>query len=407
MRILIYEAMPDITRAEVILGIAAQCIKQGHIVFLLLDEEVHLLSRNHIKHPHAVSCLNIIRARIAPSKIPFYAVPANKTLKRLFDNNPDKNTLNKIQEYKCSHYKYILESFKPDEIIIWNGLMDYQQGFIQLAKKYNPQQKFKFLEAGWFPQKGHYYHDSKGVNAASSIAEQPPKKLSQKETNDIERWKNSYRKRHGNYNICDKGYYFIPLQLESDTNITLFSPFQTMENFLKWILKNSDSKIPLIVRPHPLDHIKKIHLKKLSPRITIDSSTPLQKLIAESKIVIGINSTVLLESLIYDKPTVALGRGIFQSSEAIHLQDVKQPIPKELDFYHVYREYQNAFLHQLRLLQHQLPTFKDVQPLLDGIPIEKSTRYSKFHQKTSMLKILLKQYSNKTYTKLSKYLHIL
>ncbi|MCX2779823.1 capsular polysaccharide export protein, LipB/KpsS family [Microbulbifer thermotolerans] len=384
--------MPDILRADIILGIASEYIEREHTVFLLLDEEVHLLTRNHIKSPHIVSCLNIIRARIAPSKIPFYAVPANKTLKRLFDNNPDKNTLNKIQEYKCSHYQYILKLFKPDEIIIWNGLMDYQKGFIRLAKKYNPQQKFKFLEAGWLPQKGHYYQDPKGVNAASSIAEYTPRKLSRKETQDVEKWKQNYRKQHGDHNICNKGYYFIPLQIESDTNITLFSPFQTMRSFLEWVLKNSDSRIPLIVRPHPLDRNGQEHLSKLSARIKIDTSTPLQKLIAESKAVIGINSTVLLESLVYEKPTIALGRGIFQSSKAVYLQDINLPLPQVIDSNLTPKESQNAFLYLLWIRQLKLPSTQFIKLPRNYMIPEKYTQYPKIYQLFSALKIRLKQF---------------
>jgi len=401
MRTLIYEAMPDILRADVVLGIAAEYIERGHTVFLLLDEEVHLLSRNHIKQPHTISCLNVIRAKIAPSKIPCYVTPASAALNKRFRVQPGKATLAEIQSYKCKHYREILEAFRPDEIVIWNGLMDYQQGLIQLAKKYNPRQKFLFLEAGWFPQKGNYYQDLKGVNAASSIADSPPREATPEEAEEINRWKQVYRERHGNHTVCDKGYYFVPLQLETDTNITLFSPFQTMERFLCWILDNSDNGIPIIVRPHPLDGSRQLNLRKLSPRIKIDNNTSLQQLIAESKAVVGINSTVLLESLIYEKPTIALGKGIFQSSKAIYLQNTNSALPDvgNGELTSIYD--QNSFLHQLKSRQRRLPLFNNFRPMRENKLSVKSTQYREIDQISSRMKICVKQFSKKIYTKLT------
>lgn len=401
MRILIYEAMPDILRADVILGIAAKYLELGHSVFLLLDEEVHLTTRNQIKSPHIVNCLNVIKAKIACKKIPFFVTPGLDSLNQEFYSKPNEETLTRIYNYKCSFYQTILDQFRPERIVIWNGLMNYQQAFIQLSRQRNPEQQFRFLEAAWFPQKGNYYEDPLGVNAASSIALTKPAKLNQDQEQEINEWKAQYRLSQGNHPIKDKGYLLVPLQLESDSNISKFSPIKTMKALLQWLVENTEKNIPIVARPHPLSGTNHEHLQALSPRVQIDSQTPLHKLIAEAKAVAGVNSTVLLESLIYEKPTIALGNGLFQNSEAIYLQELSATMPEVLGGEFKRVERQNALLYLLKSRQKPIPTNVRRAHCLasvDGVPV---TTYPATAQISSRIKIKLKLFCNKLYTLLT------
>ncbi|WP_444931469.1 hypothetical protein ACJJIF_06740 [Microbulbifer sp. SSSA002] len=354
-KILFYEPMPDILRAEQICAIAQQEIKNGNQVFLIVEEEIQLLFRNAQNNPHSICCINIIKSIIADSGIPFFALPRNKALRKLFKSSP-RATLKKIQKYRKSAYKDIITGYNPDLITLWNGLVHYQQDFISLTKELNPKQKYCYIEAGWFPQKGTYYQDSKGVNAESSIALTCPPSISAKERETLNHWKKKYHIQRGRYAIKDSGYIFVPLQLETDTNITMFSPFKTMAKFIEWVINNTDEKQKIIIRPHPIHPvIPELETKNIPGRVTFDSETPICKLLAECSAVIGINSTVLLESLIYNKPTYALGNGLFDSSMAIPKQKIDTPL--KLSGSKSSKHESDALLYFLLKKQKSIPTF--------------------------------------------------
>ncbi|WP_444900544.1 hypothetical protein ACJJIX_19720 [Microbulbifer sp. VAAC004] len=355
MRVLIYEPMPDIQRADIILTIARKESEQGNSILLLVEEEVQLLSRNHINYPHSVNCTNIIKAKIAISGFNFTYLPRNKTLAEQFIKKPQE-TLEHIKRYRASYFYEVIKNYKPEKIIVWNGLPHYQQDFIDLALEINPSQKFSFLEAGWLPQTGTYYEDPLGVNAHSTISATKPRDIGSEERKIVTQWKMLYRKKFKDNIISDNGYIFIPLQLETDTNITKFSPFTTMKSFLEWAESHVNSSVNIIVRQHPLDRSPSLNLLPKSSRMTIDNKTPLHQLISKSNCVLGINSTVLLESLIYEKPVYAVGDGVFSGSEAIIKVELEKMIPN----HHTYSiKRQEELLHlllskQKELVSHQI-----------------------------------------------------
>ncbi|WP_444897719.1 hypothetical protein ACJJI5_15395 [Microbulbifer sp. EKSA008] len=370
MRTLIYEPMPDIRRADVILAIAHKESELGNSILLLVEEEVQLLSRNHINHPHSVNCTNIIKAKIATGGFDFAVVPRDKILAKQFLENPQK-TQEHIKHYRTDHFQRVLESYKPQKIIIWNGLTHYQQDFINLARKINPKQTFSFLEAGWFPQSVTYYEDPLGVNAQSEIAITKPRDISLEERQNIALWKSSYRKNFENNNTSDNGYIFIPLQLETDTNITKFSPFSTMKDFLLWAESHTDPSTNIITRQHPLDRSPSYNLLPQNSRIKIDNETPLHQLISKSNCILGINSTVLLESLIYEKPIYAAGDGVFSSSDAIIRVNLEDIIPTRHK-YSVERQEEllHLLLHKQKDLISSTASFSNIRSAL------KNQRYS-------------------------------
>ena len=53
------------------------------------------------------------------------------------------------------------------------------------------------------------------------------------------------------------------------------------------------------------------------PNIRIDTRSGLHNLVKKARVVIGINSTVLLEALTYFKPVVALGEGLFSGHNVL------------------------------------------------------------------------------------------
>ncbi|WP_226661996.1 hypothetical protein [Microbulbifer aggregans] len=400
-KVLIYEPMPDILRADHICAIAQREIEKGHQVLLLLEEEVQVLYRNSVNKPHSVYCKNIIRAKIADTGIPFFALPRNKRLKNQFRATPEE-TLKDIRDYRTKHFENIILDFNPDSIMLWNGLIHYQQDFIRLSKALNPNQKYLFIEAGWFPQKGTFYIDPMGVNAKSSIARKSPVPISENENRLIEQWKSKFRESNGNYIIKDKGYIFVPLQLETDTNITLFSPLKKMEDLLRWADKNTPKHLKIIARPHPLNSkIPDLAFDRRSSRVLLDSQTDLYQLIAECTAVLGINSTTLLESLIFDKPVFALGEGIFQSSHAIQKQELTEKLKPTKNKNK--RRSSNSLLSALLKKQESMPRVSTKSFTSKLKPSTKTTRYNRLETLFSKVSIHLKIWAQQQRVRLAHY----
>ncbi|WP_444907905.1 hypothetical protein ACJJIR_07760 [Microbulbifer sp. SSSA008] len=360
-KILFYEAMPDILKAQNICALAQHEIKKGNEVFLIVEEEVQLLTRNSHTAPHTVCCRKVIGSIVAASGINYYALPRNKEFALKFAKDPS-STMDLIRDYRFKAYEKIVANFKPELIVIWNGLAHYQQDFLSLSQRLNHCQAYRYVEAGWFPQKGTFYTDSLGVNAKSSIAKEKKAKLSPLENEKIEAWKSNYRRTNGNYKIKDKNYIFIPLQLETDTNITNFSPFKKMQDFLAWVETMTPKEYSIIARPHPLSKGSlPLNANEISSRLLIDSETNIHKLISECSFVVGINSTVLLEALIYEKQVYAVGEGLFDSSKAIRKQKVNQSIDTNttLDIASA-----NILLSTLVSTQKKLPNYSIKSPIL-------------------------------------------
>ncbi|MFV8782431.1 hypothetical protein ACNKU7_08430 [Microbulbifer sp. SA54] len=393
-KILIYEAMPDIERAKVIVNLALKEIGDGNEVLIFVEEEVQLLSRNGLNTPHTISCKNIIKSIIAPTGIPFYVLPKLKKARVVFPKDPE-SIMKSIREHRNRATIPLLKAYNPDEVHVWNGLAHFQQDFIQTVRSANPNQSFVFMEAGWYPQKAHYYQDPNGVNGASSISETSPPPLSSDESQEVKKWKAEFRKKNGDHKIKNKEYIFIPLQLETDTNIALFSPFKTMRELLVWVISNTTKATQIVVRPHPLDDQIDYHqIANLSDRISIDTTSDLHKLLAECKLVIGVNSTVLLEALIYHKPVVALGRGVFSSSPAIYKHDINYRL--DIEKLHFNEERADELISLLLARQAPLPSMQlsTIAPrtIRSSLSRELTTQYGKVDQKIAQTLIKLKQF---------------
>jgi capsular polysaccharide export protein len=109
------------------------------------------------------------------------------------------------------------------------------------------------------------------------------------------------------------GYIFFPLQVNSDTQIILNSPYKSMYETLSLVLPEllkTGSKI--IIKEHPYE-VEPVCYKEFVDRkdVFLCSKTDIDNLIKESVYVVCVNSSVGLQALAQNKPVLILGESIY------------------------------------------------------------------------------------------------
>jgi hypothetical protein len=216
-----------------------------------------------------------------------------------------------------------IEAFNPDRLIIFNGYAKETSGVTSyLCRRY----KTFFVERGWLPQKGNIYIDEVGLGGRSSISKTNLSNLSV----DVKIAENAVddlrQKLYSEKFINSYGdYILVPLQLDHDTSIVLDSPyFKSMESLLQFIAYNFRNE-KVIVTPHPL-----------CPDVTVPGGflkiphIPTIQLAQTAKAIIGINSTVMIESLIHHKPVAMLGRSVVSGSDVTYAPELSLGFPRNI-----------------------------------------------------------------------------
>jgi capsular polysaccharide export protein len=126
--------------------------------------------------------------------------------------------------------------------------------------------------------------------------------------------------------ILGKGfpYYFLPLQLNSDAQIVHHSPFGNMKRAVKRVLTSFSEHAPvearLIIKNHPFDTGLSGHerfVRRLSydlgiaHRVLYVQTGPVPALLENALGVVVVNSTVGFSALQHARPTIALGKAIY------------------------------------------------------------------------------------------------
>lgn len=126
------------------------------------------------------------------------------------------------------------------------------------------------------------------------------------------------------FDIKKKDYFFFPLQLNSDSQIQLYSPFTKMREAIVEVLSSFATRAPedvrLLIRNHPLDNgliNYRSFIQSLAKEFGIerrvvfveDGNTP--DMVKNSKGVVLINSTVALIALEEGVPVFCLGQSVF------------------------------------------------------------------------------------------------
>jgi len=216
-----------------------------------------------------------------------------------------------------------LLKIRPRYMFVWNGNCLGDEVSRTVARELGIQSCF--AEIGWFPQSETIYFDWEGTNFRSSIRSLDLRELDVDPR--IDAWISSYIEDRSGKSVDERGYLFVPLQDEDDTNITDASPYRRMNDFVRDLsARFPDERI--IVRRHP--RFMQVELDTYS-NVEYRNDGGVYDWLQHAKGIIGINSTVLLEALLYDKPIYSVGQSLasglgvyaeFPTAIEIDLKDV-------------------------------------------------------------------------------------
>lgn len=185
-------------------------------------------------------------------------------------------------------------------VMCWNGQQAIHEPIKYTCKKYDV--PFWYVECAFFPQSKYYYLDKKGINASMSLMDDDLSWVTQEHIHQFNIFREKYlagRKYNG------RGEYILaPLQIESDTNIIKHSQFKTMQAFIDYV-ENKYPNDKVLFKTHPVQHMLSYRTK-----YPLIRNGQFLSLAQNAKLVVGINSTCLLESLMLGAPTIALGEGL-------------------------------------------------------------------------------------------------
>ena len=223
-----------------------------------------------------------------------------------------------------------LSSYKPDYIILWNGKKFHQA----IAHKVAESLKIKavFFENGVLPHTTTM--DFHGVNASNSV---PREKAFYRQLHyeinrplpDSLQARVSKKKRKSFHASLPKRYIFVPFQVAYDTQIIQHSPwiedmFELFE-IIEWLAQKTD--LVFVIKEHPSDRVseyKKLY-EKANEHI-IFSSRNTQELIENASAIMTINSSVAIESLLFQKRVIVLGEAFFAIEGIVKVASSKEQI---------------------------------------------------------------------------------
>lgn len=251
----------------------------------------------------------------------FYQTKANEP-----SNINKKYSVNNFHFIKKLHslllynlYSYSFRKSKITHLLIWNGLKFRQQIAVLAAKKLNIQ--CLFIERGAFPNTTTL--DKNGINYINSVPRD--RKFYENYINNT----TPPRLNEGSDRprSLPNNYIFIPFQVNTDSQIILFSPwlknmFDLIDNVKSAV--SLENNIPTIVfKTHPscpqdYHHIAK-EIGSFTDKIKFIDDIPTSVLIQHSCAVATINSSVGMEALLMRKKLIVMGQA-FYNIDGICLQ---------------------------------------------------------------------------------------
>ena len=138
-----------------------------------------------------------------------------------------------------------------------------------------------------------------------------------------------------NYKAVNAAYFLLPLQLDSDYQIRVHSPFLGVEGFMDRVIasfaRHSSAPTRLLVKLHPLDSGIMNWRKRArqsakrhgcNDRLDFIDGGDLPKLIDGSRGVVLVNSTVGMLALERGRPTLAFGQAVYNMPGLTHQGDI-------------------------------------------------------------------------------------
>ena len=249
----------------------------------------------------------------------------------------------------------------------WNGTKGSRGVFMSAAKDSGV--KTVFLERS--PFQNYIVADIRGINVACGLPQNPlfyltwsknkAQPLNKKLYQQYLHKRRPLSKKHVQHkpatsSLKHSKYIFCPLQVNDDTQITLYSPWiQNNYEYLE-ILSIVSESLPegwhLRIKEHPSSRLDLAGLIKTyeSKKLRLDNTTDSFEQTEHAHAVLTINSSLGLQSFLFDKPVITLGQTFYsfenmttQVNDIKTLQDILSK-PQELTFNAPLRE---AFIQYL------------------------------------------------------------
>lgn len=152
-------------------------------------------------------------------------------------------------------------------------------------------------------------------------------------------WRFFVRSRDSEMNAVFSGelsgkYYAVPLQVHRDTQVTKCSNFRSIEEFIDHVVRSFERHAPagskLVFKDHPIDRgykdytdqIVKLDHRLGGGRILYVDRVYLPTLLAHSRGVVNINSSVGISGLIHHAPVITLGTAAYNLPELTYQGDL-------------------------------------------------------------------------------------
>lgn len=350
MRILVYESIPDITRSKFIKDIRSYLTELGHEVYCLVDERVYFRGERGQGDYGVINCSGPLAYNIV-----------NEDRKRTYVFSPTDSELLQIEnERRKKEYKKIVTKINPDRIIVWNGIATHHIDFKKTIDSLELSHKLYHLEMGWLPQRKFFFCDSAGVSIHSSIAQK-----------DYSHTLNATEQKLLHHRISEftggqkssrENNILIPLQLDTDSNITQFSPYKSAQEFINFLEKWLPIDYKVIIRLHPLATKREIKWNRKD--FVLDTNKDIRESLLKAKYVVGINSTSLIEAMAYGCDVMAFGQGVFSSVDGLTVTPGTSFATAQKN-----KPQFDTFLYEL-LVNKQIP-FSSLTGLEDALALER------------------------------------
>lgn len=251
----------------------------------------------------------------------------------------DKKKLKQNINYYSYLYYVFLQILKPSIILIWNGYHPIELILRHIAKLQSI--PACFIERG--PINGTLFFDKGGILNDSEFFNKNNEVTILNEP-DKDKWQAFSEQVIDNYNRTNKTWWPQPQlsssnseivlnsnhrkiilfaeQINNDTQNFLFSPnFKKNIDALIWFCnQNIDfNKYIIVFKKHPKSHVKKEFFEPIlqNKGIYVDD-IPLDKCFELADYVVAVNSTILHESLMKQKPALSLGYSILSDKNILY-----------------------------------------------------------------------------------------
>lgn len=205
--------------------------------------------------------------------------------------------------------------FSCEKLIVFNGSAKETLAQTRYLKSFFEYKMF-FMERGWLPQKHNIYIDVMGCGGRSYLSSMDLKICDG--LNDIsdkiiqEYIDGGYLEKEPGRFYNDEPYILIPLQLEHDSSIIYDShTFKMMKQIVHFVKSRNPGGFKIVARMHPLYNIPE---NERVPGVHYENEIKSLELARKAAMVIGINSTLLIESMLFDVPVFMYGHGVLDAS---------------------------------------------------------------------------------------------